>query len=698
MQTSLINPNQLRHYGVQVQDNPTSHLPLSIVTEDYDFSMNLTMAGTIVYAETHTPSDHELTTCKHIELTSSHSWDPNNVHFPHPKISLEEMMDDKRHIGSIHTTFDVSRSQGDHDIDNANTHTIFDLNTIQRRICSMSSMNTSLIKTEDMNSGNTDIPLTSTFQSSERHSDVSAQSLSERWGISISTASKTLKQTTQRFLRSAILPLGRRYRQDRLFTRKTLNGEWATDTLDGRCKSLDGNKYAQVFTNKSYFSRIYPMDSKRKAGDALRTFCKEFGVPEKLTFDGSKEQCQPGTRFMKQIRTHDISYHISEADLHNQNPAEGVIGEIRRKWYRLMVRKRVPKQLWDYGMRYISDISSLTHTTAGSLGGVIPLQQITGETPDISEYLDFGFYDAIWYKDNAGASPFEPGRWLGVSNNTGRLMTYYVLTQRGTVISRSTVQRVTSLELSTTNVTKMFNDFDQNISIKLKHDMSGFQGDKPNPEDWADLLSSDPDFNDEFNKIFNDNSIKEADEYTEETLDDTYLNMEVALPRDSDGPEYAKVTKRLRDANGLPIGTANDNPILDTRLYEVEYLDGYRTSLAANAIAENLFSQVDEEGNRHVLFDAIIDHRVDGSELQQKDAIITSANGGRRRKRSTKGWEILLQWKDGSSSWEAMKDVKEAYPVQLAEYALLHKISNQPAFAWWTPYVIKKKTQVISKI
>ena len=56
--------------------------------------------------------------------------------------------------------------------------------------------------------------------------------------------------------------------------------------------------------------------------------------------------------------------------------------------------------------------------------------------------------------------------------------------------------------------------------------------------------------------------------------------------------------------------------ILDTRLYEVEYLDGYKTSLTANTIAENLFSQVDEEGNRHVLFDAVIDHRVDGSELQ----------------------------------------------------------------------------------
>ena len=55
--------------------------------------------------------------------------------------------------------------------------------------------------------------------------------------------------------------------------------------------------------------------------------------------------------------------------------------------------------------------------------------------------------------------------------------------------------------------------------------------------------------------------------------------MEVALPRDDEGPAFAHVTKRLRDANGLPIGMADDNPLLDTRLYEVEYLDGHEASL-----------------------------------------------------------------------------------------------------------------------
>ena len=41
--------------------------------------------------------------------------------------------------------------------------------------------------------------------------------------------------------------------------------------------------------------------------------------------------------------------------------------------------------------------------------------------------------------------------------------------------------------------------------------------------------------------------------------------------------------------------------------YEVEYLDEHKASLAANTIAENIFSKVDEEGNRFVLFDEIVD-------------------------------------------------------------------------------------------
>ena len=439
------------------------------------------------------------------------------------------------------------------------------------------------------------------------------------------------------------------------------------------------------------------MDKKSDAGRALRLFCEEFGVPEKLTFDGSKEQCGKGTEFMKQIHQHGIDYHISEPERHNENPVEGVIRELQKRWHRVMVRKRVPIKLWNYGFIWVSETNSMTITSDGGIEKFIPLTQVTGDMVDISEYLDFGFYDRVWYKENAGLGPENPGIWLGISHRTGRLMCYYVLTQKGTVLSRTNVQRVTNLELQVESIKKIFDEFDKEISQYLNEDR-GYEGSKPKPEDWEDLIEEDPEFSDDFQSIFSDPEIPEADENTPEVLEDTYLNMEIAVPRDSDGPEFAKVTKRLRDSNGLPIGKANENPVLDTRVYEVEYADGYKASLSANTIALNMFSQVDEEGNRHVLFDQIIDHRVDGSELKHMDAFIESKNGGRCRKETTRGWELLVQWKDGSTSWECLKDMKNCYPVQVAEFSIQSNISREPAFAWWVPHVIKKRDRIIGKV
>ena len=51
---TLVNSNQLLHYGVRVQDNPMSESPLSIITEDGDFSMELLMEGNIIFDNTHT--------------------------------------------------------------------------------------------------------------------------------------------------------------------------------------------------------------------------------------------------------------------------------------------------------------------------------------------------------------------------------------------------------------------------------------------------------------------------------------------------------------------------------------------------------------------------------------------------------------------------------------------------------------------
>ena len=90
----------------------------------------------------------------------------------------------------------------------------------------------------------------------------------------------------------------------------------------------------------------------------------------------------------------------------------------------------------------------MTHSSENSVNGGITLENVTRETVDIYKYLDFGFYDKVGFKDNAGLSPREPRRWLWISHRTGSFMCYHILTQSGNFLSISTVHQVTNLELS----------------------------------------------------------------------------------------------------------------------------------------------------------------------------------------------------------------------------------------------------------
>ena len=106
-------------------------------------------------------------------------------------------------------------------------------------------------------------------------------------------------------------------------------------------------------------------------------------------------------------------------------------------------------------------------------------------------------------------------------------MTFHVLTQAGQVVSRSSVERVKELDKQTDDMKLKLKTFDNEIKQRLKLRDLGTDGDKPNPEMWADLLDSDPDFQDEFFRVYQNDNIKEVDDqFTPEVADQQYLNME----------------------------------------------------------------------------------------------------------------------------------------------------------------------------
>ena len=78
--------------------------------------------------------------------------------------------------------------------------------------------------------------------------------------------------------------------------------------------------------------------------------------------------------------------------------------------------------------------------------------------------------------------------------------------------------------------------------------------------------------------------------------------MEVGLPRGLDGSlKYAKVKRRVVDIDGVPVGVPHNDPLFDTRQYEVEYHDGTTEVVSTNTIVENILSQVDRDGYKQQL-------------------------------------------------------------------------------------------------
>ena len=135
-------------------------------------------------------------------------------------------------------------------------------------------------------------------------------------------------------------------------------------------------------------------------------------------------------------------------------------------------------------------------------------------------------------------------------------------------------------------------------------------------------------------------------------------------------------------------------PILDTRLYEVEFVDGRMAEFSVNVIVEHMYAQCDPEGNQYLLLDMITDHRKDSSTVLNVDHI----NGRQHLQKTTTGWKLCVLWKDGTLTWERLVDLKESYPIDVSQYAINNGIDREPAFSWWVLYVTKKKERILTAV
>jgi hypothetical protein len=118
---------------------------------------------------------------------------------------------------------------------------------------------------------------------------------------------------------------------------------------------------------------------------------------------------------------------------------------------------------------------------------------------------------------------------------------------------------------------------------------------------------------------------------------------------------------------------------------------------SATLLAENMIAQCDEEGNQFILLEGIVDHKRDENAISKEEGYFYH-NDRRYWKKTTKGWKLCVEWKDGTTTWESLSALKESNPVEVAQYAVSNKIDDEPAFAWRVPFTLKKQESIISAV
>lgn len=671
---SLICPNQMRAFGMQVKDVPgiwdNGDMAHTISAPETGLRINLDMHGVVSCFHSRIPTAKELEDCEWITMTGESTWDPHSDKYEKQELRRKE--------------------QEDIPVPDRN-RTAYAFRRCDPETRVLATVSSTLADDDFMEDIEDTVVVTlASAQSTSRGSELTPEFLSRQWGIGLQSAKNTIRVTTQKGIRSFANPIHRRYRTNQQQMKyNRLNTRFYSDTFFAQTKSVNGNTCQQIFVNTDDYTRVYPMKSKADAHCALTDLFTTVGVPRAIHTDGASELTEGEWR--RKCQLYDVEMTRTEAHSPWQNRAEGSIREHKRMHKRIAARTKTPKPLWDYLSVYVSEIRSLTaRCNAESRTG---MEAVTGNTPDITEWLDFGWYVPVWYWDSSEPFPGDSrkvARWIGVAHRVGQALCYWILPESGIPIARSTVQAWSDDELRAETTVNQLKQYDESIKRKLPEvDVDGH-------EMPLNLRFEDEEDNDIVEHQEPGAEMPEADDYDEEAFD-KYITAQVLLGKGSD-MSRATVTNRKRDANGHPIGMSNSNPLLDTRLYEVTFDDGTVGEYAANVIAEALYAQVDDEGNEFLLMEEITDHEKTGDAMHRDDMFVTARNGNKHMRRTTKGWKLLIKWKDGSTSWERLADLKESNPVQVAEYAVANKIESEPAFAWWVKDVLRRRDRIIAKV
>ncbi|MGH7974356.1 MAG: reverse transcriptase domain-containing protein [bacterium] len=200
----------------------------------------------------------------------------------------------------------------------------------------------------------------------------------------------------------------------------------ATDTLFSSIPALTGERCAQLYVGKtSTFTQLYGMHAESQMPSTLQDFIRQWGAPDQLLSDNSLAQTQKSVHDI--LRMYNVKDATTEPHHPNQNPAERKIKEVKSTTNVLMDRTGTPEPLWLLCMQYV--VYLLNHLAVPKLKQRTPVEVAFGNTPDISNLLQYHWFAKVYVYDNIVSFPDTKerlGHYVGPAENCGDALTHKV--------------------------------------------------------------------------------------------------------------------------------------------------------------------------------------------------------------------------------------------------------------------------------
>jgi hypothetical protein len=492
--------------------------------------------------------------------------------------------------------------------------------------------------------------------------------------VNVNRIKETLRNTTQWFRADSRRPL-RRHFKTRFPAANVprLNETVCTDTFfsdtpaahDG-ITGHGGATMLQLYVGReSNFTKGYPMTSESQVPGTFEDFIRDVGAPQKLVSDNAKSET--GKRMTDLLRLYCVKDGQSEPHQQNQNYAEQKIGQVKRMVNGIMDRTGTPAVYWL--LCTLFSICLLNHLALDSLNWKTPMEVAFNQQPDISPFLQYHWWQKVYYAvDNTfpSQSPEKSGRWVGVAEKQGDILTYLILTDdTKQVLARSAVRPALPHELNLRTP-----DFAPTLP--------------PNADVLPDLLAGE-----EAEMPLNDNPkiyVKDIiDLLREQGVDAKKVTLPTFSPDELVGRTF------LRDLpDGQRVRAEVVKKVLDRDAENHEQIkmllklggedDALEEVITYGELSDLIQRQDQEELNdpdREWIFKEVKAHE---GPLKPTDPKYMGST-----------YNVLVLWEDNSETWQPLQLMIKSDPVTCAKYAKEHSLLELPGWKTLKRYAKNEK-------